>query len=76
MPGRFILEEMGERLFSCFSNKGEMELPHPNFAVSDLIHIVNKKTPRVFWPMGLIEEVFPDINGYVSSPELMNSINW
>ena len=61
--------------FPAFQTREKWKVPHPNFAVSDLIHIVNKKTPRGPWPMGLIEKVFPDINGYVSSPELMNSIN-
>ena len=38
-----------------------------NFAVGDLVLVVDDKTPRGRWPMGLIEEVFPDSNGYVRS---------
>ena len=38
-----------------------------NFALGDLVLVVDDKTPRGRWPMGLIEEVFPDSNGYVRS---------
>ena len=36
-----------------------------NFAVGELVLVVDEKTPRAHWPMGLIEEVFPDSYGYV-----------
>ena len=39
--------------------------PRRNFAVADLVLVVDEKTPRGRWPMGLIEEVFPDSKGYV-----------
>ena len=39
--------------------------PRRNFAVGDVVLVVDEKTPRGRWPMGLIEEVFPDSKGYV-----------
>ena len=30
-----------------------------------VVLVVNEKTPRGHWPMGLIEEVFPESYGYV-----------
>jgi hypothetical protein len=55
---------LGAEVFldSMFSYKTDA-----NFAVGDLVLVVDEKTPRGRWPMGLIEEVFPDSNGYVRS---------
>lgn len=36
-----------------------------NFAVGDLVLVVDEKSPRGHWPMGLIEEVFPDSHGHI-----------
>ena len=67
MPGRFILEEMNERLFTYTPNKAEMERPSSKLRCDDLVLVVDEKTPRGRWPMGLIEEVFPDSHGHVRS---------
>ena len=42
-------------------------VPRRNFTVGDLVLVADEKTPRGRWPMGLIEEVFPDSNGHVRS---------
>ena len=38
-----------------------------NFTIGDLVLVlvVDEKLPRGHWPMGLIEEVFPDSHGHV-----------
>lgn len=36
-----------------------------NFAVGDLVLVVDEKSQRGHWPMGLIEEVFPDSHGHL-----------
>ncbi|XP_077969292.1 uncharacterized protein LOC144423012 [Styela clava] len=41
--------------------------PVRNFAIGDIVLIVDEKTKRGFWPKGLIEEVFPDSDGHVRS---------
>ncbi|XP_077967709.1 uncharacterized protein LOC120346600 [Styela clava] len=41
--------------------------PVRNFAVGDIVLIVDEKTKRGFWPKGLIVEVFPDSDGHVRS---------
>ena len=41
--------------------------PRRNFAIGDLVLVVDEKAPRGRWPMGLVEEVFPDSNGHVRS---------
>ena len=38
---------------------------HRNFAVGDLVLIVDKKTPRGLWLVDLVEEVYPNSNGKV-----------
>ena len=40
-------------------------VPHRNFAVGDLVLIVDEKSLHGHWSMGLIEEVFPNSNGKV-----------
>ena len=42
-------------------------IPRKNFIVGDLVLVADEKSPRGRWPMGLIEEVFPDSNGDVRS---------
>lgn len=39
--------------------------PRRNFAVGDLVLVADEKTPRGSWPMGIIEEVFPDSKGFI-----------
>ena len=39
--------------------------PRRNFAIGDLLLVVDEKAPRGRWPIGLVEEVFPDSNGHV-----------
>ena len=41
--------------------------PRRNFAIGDLVLVVDEKAPRGRWPMGLVQEVFPDSNGHVRS---------
>ena len=45
-----------------------------HFIVGDLVFVADKKTPRSSWPMGLIEEVFPDSNGHVCSIKVKTAI--
>ena len=33
--------------------------------MGDLVLVVDEKVPRGHWPMGVIEEVYPDSNGHV-----------
>jgi len=51
----------------ALQTRQKWNVPRRNFAVGDLVLVVDEKTPRGRWPMGLIEEVFPDSNGYVRS---------
>ena len=37
----------------------------PNVAVGDLVLLSNEKKPRGQWAKGIVEQVFPDIGGYV-----------
>ena len=39
--------------------------PKRNLAVGDLVLIVDESLPRGRWPLGLVEEVFPDAKGNV-----------
>ena len=51
----------------ALQTRQKWNVPRRNFTVGDLVLVVDEKTPRGRWPMGLIEEVFPDSNGYVRS---------
>jgi len=51
----------------AFQTTQKWSVPRRNFDVGDLVLVVNEKTPRSPWPMGLIEEVFPDSHGHVRS---------
>lgn len=33
--------------------------------MGDLVLVVDEKAPQGHWPMGVIEEVYPDSNGHV-----------
>jgi hypothetical protein len=37
----------------------------PNVAVGDLVLLSNEKKPRGQWPKAIVEQVFPDVKGYV-----------
>ncbi|PFX20971.1 hypothetical protein AWC38_SpisGene14568 [Stylophora pistillata] len=39
--------------------------PRRNLAVGDLVLVVDEKMPLGRWPMGVIEEVYPDSNGHI-----------
>ena len=39
--------------------------PKRNLAVGDLVLILDESLPRGCWPLGLVEEVFPDAKGSV-----------
>ena len=41
--------------------------PRRYFAIGDLTLVIDEKAPRGRWPMGLVEEVFPDSNDHVRS---------
>ena len=49
----------------ALQTRQKWSVPRRNFAVGELVLVVDEKTPRAHWPMGLIEEVFPDSYGYV-----------
>lgn len=49
----------------ALQTRQKWSVPRRNFAVGDLVLVVEEKTPRGRSPMGLIEEVFPDSYGYV-----------
>ena len=49
----------------ALQTRQKWSVPRQNFAVGELVLVVDEKTPRAHWPMGLIEEVFPDSYGYV-----------
>jgi hypothetical protein len=51
----------------ALKTRQKWNVPRRNFAVVDLVLVVDEKTPRGRWPMDLIEGVFPDSNGYVRS---------
>ena len=62
MPGRFMKDYL-----PALQTRQTWSVPRRKFAVGDLVLVVDKKTPRGHWPMGLIEEVFPDSHGHVRS---------
>ena len=47
--------------------KQKCYFPRRNFAIGDLVLVIDEKVPRGRWPMGLVQEVFPDSNGHVRS---------
>ena len=49
----------------ALQTRQKWSVPRRNFAVGELVLVVDEKTLRAHWPMGLIEEVFPDSYGYV-----------
>ena len=49
----------------ALQTRQKWSVPRRNFAVGELVLVVDEKTLRARWPMGLIEEVFPDSYGYV-----------
>jgi len=51
----------------ALQTRQKLSVPRRNFAVGDLVLVVDEKTPRGCWPMVLIEEVFPDSHGHVHS---------
>lgn len=51
----------------ALQTRQKWSVPRRNFAVGDLVLVVDEKTPRGRWPMGLIEEVFPNSHGHVRS---------
>ena len=53
----------------ALQTRQKWSVPRRNFAVSELVLVVNEKTLRAHWSMGLIEEVFPDSYGYVNVKE-------
>ena len=46
----------------ALQTRQKWSVPRRNFVL-----VVDEKTPRGRWPMGLIEEVFPDSHGHVRS---------
>jgi len=54
----------------ALQTRQKWSVPHQNFPVSDLVLVVDKKTPRGRWPMDLIKVVFLDSNGYVRSTKV------
>ena len=65
MSSKFILEEMDERIFTYPSGRQKWTSQRRNFAIGDLVLVVDEKSLRGHWPTGLIEEVFPDSHGHV-----------
>ena len=49
----------------ALQTRQKWSVPRRNFAVGELVLVVDEKTLRAHWSMGLIEEVFPDSYGYV-----------
>ena len=41
--------------------------PRRNFQVGDLVLVVDQRTKRGYWPLGVVDEVFPDSMGHVRS---------
>ena len=39
--------------------------PERNFAIGDIVIVVDESTPRNMWPIGRITEVFPDMQQLV-----------
>ena len=54
----------------ALQTRQKWSVPRRNFAVGDLVLVVDEKTPRGRWPMGLIEEVFLDSHGHVRSAKV------
>ena len=53
----------------ALQTRQKWSVPRRNFAVGELVLVVDEKTLRAHWSMGLIEEVFPDSYGYVNVKE-------
>ena len=49
--------------------------PYRNFAVGDLVLIIDDRVSRGNWPMAIIEEVYPDKHGVVRQVKLKTSTN-
>lgn len=53
----------------ALQTRQKWSVPRRNFAVGELVLVVDEKTLRAHWSMGLIEEVFPHSYGYVNVKE-------
>ena len=49
----------------ALQTRQKWSVPRRNFAVGELVLVVDEKTLRAHWSMGLIGEVFPDSYSYV-----------
>ena len=60
--GRYVLALLGERISYVFANATEMGKQHRNFAVGDIVLILDDKTPCSLWPLGQVLEVHANSN--------------
>ena len=47
---------------------------HQNVQVGDVVLITNENTPRGVWPMGIVKEVYPGVDGLVRSVKVKTRV--
>ena len=65
VPCRFLLEKMVTRIFPIAANSPKMAIPSQKSRSWDIVLVVAENTSQNHWPLGRIQEVFPDKKGFV-----------
>ena len=47
---------------------------HQNIKVGDLVLIANEITPRGVWPIGIVKEVYPGVDGLVRAVKVKTNV--
>ena len=66
VPCRRFLEKVVTRIYlPLLQIRQKWQYPRRNLAVGDIVLVVTENTSRNQWPLGRIQEIFPDKRGFV-----------
>ena len=64
---RCVLETMGKRIYASFNSRPKWSSVRQNFAMGDIVILVDETTPRNKGPLGRVIKTFTDAKGLVRS---------
>ena len=67
---RFCREDNPLYVFTLWQEHQKWNYKRGNFAIDDVVLIVDQSMPRNMWPIGRIIKVYPDKKGYIRKVDI------